>query len=457
MKDTADPGLLNNPLPQRWRRTTLGDIGEYINGRGFKKSEWSDKGLPIVRIQNLTGSSSEQNYYEGDIEERHIVEPGDLLISWAATLGAYIWPGPRAAVNQHIFKVRSFIDKKLHYYLTRHILDDLYRQAHGSGMVHITKSKFDATPVLIPEMGELQKQVVAEIEKQFSRLDKAVVNLKRIKVNLKRYKAAVLKAAVEGRLVETEALIAKREGRSYETGEQLLARITEARRHQWKVRGRYKEPAAPNVTQLSEVPDAWTVSSLSALLDEPLRNGHSAKATSDPNGLRAFTLSAVTKGDFSEANTKLTVAQPEKVATLWAQPGDIYIERSNTPELVGTARLYRGPANFAFIPDLLIRIRLCNQVLPEFVEIALSSNFGRNYFRAHAQGISGTMPKIDQSIIESFAVLLPPIEEQRRIVAETERRLSIVNEIENQIDTNLKRAKHMRQAVLARMFDGQAQ
>lgn len=206
-------------VPPGWRRTTLGEIGEYINGRGFKKPEWSDKGLPIIRIQNLTGTGKEQNYYDGEIDVRHVVNPGDLLISWAATLGAYLWAGPRAALNQHIFKVRSFVDKKFHYYLMQHILGDLYRQTHGSGMVHITKSKFDSMPIVVPETENQQKHIVAEIEKQFSRLDEAVADLKRVKANLKRYKAAVLKAAVEGHLVETEASIARKRSPSPLVGE----------------------------------------------------------------------------------------------------------------------------------------------------------------------------------------------------------------------------------------------
>src|SRR5690606_19122091 len=87
--------------------------------------------------------------------------------------------------------------------------------------------------------------------------DEAVANLKRVKANLKHYKAAVLKAAVEGRLVETEAEIARREGRSFETGEQLLQRILETRRSQWNGKGKYKEPAAPNTTDLPELPEGW--------------------------------------------------------------------------------------------------------------------------------------------------------------------------------------------------------
>ena len=120
-------------LPRGWAQATLGEIGEYLNGRGFRKHEWAESGRPIIRIQNLTGTSSRFNYYDGDAEESYIARRGDLLISWAATLGAYVWDGPEAVVNQHIFKVNSFIDSRFHRYLVASVLDDLQRHAHGSG------------------------------------------------------------------------------------------------------------------------------------------------------------------------------------------------------------------------------------------------------------------------------------------------------------------------------------
>ena len=103
-----------------------------------------------------------------------------------------------------------------------------------------------------------QREIVAELEKQFSRLDEAVANLQRVKANLKRYKASVLKAAVEGRLVETEASLACREGRTFETGEQLLQRILEERRAKRAGRGKYKEPDAVSQSELDVLPDGWT-------------------------------------------------------------------------------------------------------------------------------------------------------------------------------------------------------
>lgn len=86
-------------------KTTLGDVADYINGRAFKPSEWESTGKPIIRIQNLTNSSTEINRTTGTFEERYLVRSGDLLFAWSASLGAYIWNGENGWLNQHIFKV----------------------------------------------------------------------------------------------------------------------------------------------------------------------------------------------------------------------------------------------------------------------------------------------------------------------------------------------------------------
>ena len=101
---------------------------------------------------------------------------------------------------------------------------------------------------------------MAEIEKQFTRLEAGVAALRRVQANLKRYRAAVLKAACEGRLVPTEAELAKAGNRKakFETGEALLARILTERRQNWQGRGQYKEPAAPDTAKLPPLPEGWT-------------------------------------------------------------------------------------------------------------------------------------------------------------------------------------------------------
>lgn len=81
----------------------LGDVATYINGYAFKPSDWSEVGKPIIRIQDLTGTSNQPHCFSGDISSKYEVKNGDVLISWSASLGVYIWNRGDAFLNQHIF------------------------------------------------------------------------------------------------------------------------------------------------------------------------------------------------------------------------------------------------------------------------------------------------------------------------------------------------------------------
>ena len=198
----------------------------------------------------------------------------------------------------------------------------------------------------------------------------------------------------------------------------------------------------------------WPTKALGELLSEPLRNGHSAKRSSSGN-IRVLTLRAVTLGDFGEQNTKLTAANDKRVADLWIQPGDIFIERSNTPELVGTARLYRGAPNFAIFPDLLIRVRVAKLILPEYLEFFLQSDGARRYFQTEAKGISGTMPKIDQGCVAALRVPVPSLEIQSSIISDTQQRWSILDSLAGTIGHSLTRSARLRRSILQQAFTGQ--
>lgn len=178
-------------FPKNWEKTKMGDIGRYLNGKAFKSEEWKSTGRPIIRIQNLTGSGSEYNYFQGEVEDRYVVMPGDLLFSWSATLGTYIWKGPEAVLNQHIFKVESYIDKKFHRYLLDFKIQEMQSQTHGSGMVHITKKSFDAIEVHIPSIDE-QHKIVELLEDHLSRLDAALADVKQAKLKAAQFRRSLL-------------------------------------------------------------------------------------------------------------------------------------------------------------------------------------------------------------------------------------------------------------------------
>jgi type I restriction enzyme S subunit len=398
------------------------------------------------------------------------VREGDLLVSWAATLGIYVWKGPEAVLNQHIYKVDSKINKSLHFYIMKAILDDLYRQSHGTGMVHITKRRFEQTPVALPP--DLQQdRLVALIESVFSRVDAAVAAIKRVQANLRRYSASVLKAACEGRLVPAEAEVARRDGRDYEPASVVLSRILEERRRKWEQvelasmrangkepgddrwKKKYKEPAPPDTDGLPELPEGWCWVSFGQLLREPLRNGRSAKPTT-VGGVRAISLTAVTDGDFGEHNTKMVGVSPADAEDLWLEPGDILIERANTPELVGSSAVYRGPSRCVIYPDLVIRARVVSMVVDRFVEWSLKSERARSYLRGAAQGTSGSMPKISQETIELMPFALPPHSEQCRAAHEIERRMSVVTALVSSAARWLSTTEVLRQAILGAAFRG---
>lgn len=139
-----------------WRTYKLSDLAQFINGRGFKQSEWTSSGLPIIRIQNLNGSS-EFNYYNGDFDKRHYINTNDLLFSWSGnrgtSFGPNIWGGAPGLLNQHIFKVENtdLISKEFLYLVLKYATKIIERKAHGgSGLVHVTKSELEKFEVDLP-------------------------------------------------------------------------------------------------------------------------------------------------------------------------------------------------------------------------------------------------------------------------------------------------------------------
>lgn len=140
--------------------TRLGEVATYINGFAFAPEDWSENGLPIIRIQDLTGNSYQMNRYAGEYNPKYEVNRGDVLISWSASLGVYVWQGERALLNQHIFKVvfdKCEVDKSFYVHQVAAILEKAASQAHGATMKHLTKPVFDALPFYLPDLPTQQR------------------------------------------------------------------------------------------------------------------------------------------------------------------------------------------------------------------------------------------------------------------------------------------------------------
>ena len=442
-----------NPLlgkHESWGRVLLGDIATIQNGFPFKSSQFTrDEGMPLIRIRDVGGDSSDTNYV-GAYDPAFIVKAGDLLIGMDGDFNCARWRGPDGLLNQRVCRVilkSDIYHPKLLDYALPGYLKAINDMTSSVTVKHLSSKSIAEIPLPLPPMDQ-QKRIVAEIEKQFSRLDEAVANLKRVKANLKRYKAAVLKDAVEGRLVETEAELARREGRSYETGAQLLQRILETRRSQWKGKGKYKEPVAPDTSDLPELPEGWVWALLNQLSD--VVRGGSPRPAGDPRYFGG-PVPWITVGPLTADESDYLHRVPEgltlegKERSRYIEPDTLLLTNSGATLGVPKISLIGGCINDGVAALLDVDYPL-KRYLVNFLRTKTMS------MRRINQGAA--QPNLNTSIIKAMIVPLPPEAEQQRIIAEVDRRLSLLRETEALVDANLQRAERLRQSILANAFSG---
>ncbi|PUE56369.1 hypothetical protein B9Z45_09985 [Limnohabitans sp. 2KL-17] len=349
----------------------------------------------------------------------------------------------------HVLRPSDQVDAKYLYYFVSSQAFRKEAAGHMTGAVGLRRvpAAFlaDAELPLVPL--DEQRRIVAEIEKQFSRLDEAVANLRRVKANLKRYKASVLKAAVEGRLVETESSIAQREGRSFETGEQLLQRILDERRAKGVGIGKYKEPAPLDTQNLKNLPDGWTWATVEMVCDAIVDCPHST-AKFQTHGYPCVDTTWMTTEGLAQERARFVdeATYNDRISRLAPKTGDIVFAREGT---IGTAVLI--PDRMApCLGQRVMLLRTSSDYLNGLLVHVLHSEIVKVQYRSQALG--STVAHINVGDVKRFAVPVPPASEQARIVAEVDRHLSIIREVEAEVDINLKRALALRQAILSKQF-----
>ena len=293
-----------------------------------------------------------------------------------------------------------------------------------------------------------QREIVAELEKQFSRLDEAVANLQRVKANLKRYKASVLKDAVEGRLVPTEAELARREGRSFETGEQLLQRAIDGRSVGGKARRRKAELAAMPRANLREISDGWIWTTTGEICECIVPNRDKPKTFS--GDIPWLTLPDFDDSEITIARSKSGLGFTEFEVALYRAKA-IPID-SVVMSCVGRFGISAVLTRKAVINQQLHAFLPSEGVVPKYLAYVLRTRDQEMLQKSTAT----TIAYLNKENCNSITVPLAPLAEQARIVAEVDRRLSLVRGVESEVDANLKRAQSLRQATLANAFIGRA-
>lgn len=320
-----------------------------------------------------------------------------------------------------------------------------------TNIAHLGAGRFAEIEFPLAPLPE-QRRIVEAVESHFTRLDDAVATLERVRANLRRYRASVLKAAVEGRLVPTEAELARAQGRDYEPASVLLERILEERRRRWKEsggRGRYKAPVEPDTDGLPELPEGWCWTSLGQVFSVHVGATPSRKTPAYWGGDIAWVSSGeVQFCRIRSTRESITKEGLDRTSTRIHPPGTVLLG------MIGQGRT-RGQSAIVDIPACnnqnAAAIRVSETpVPPEFVFHYL---WGR-YERTRTLGSGNNQQALNKTRVEQIEMPLPPLPEQARIVAEVERRTSVIDALERTAERNLTRCSRLRQSILKWAFEG---
>lgn len=346
----------------------------------------------------------------------------------------------------------------------------------GGSLMRTNAATVDAIPFALPPSRE-QGAITETLDSYCSRLDAAIVSLERVQAKLKAYRASVLKAAVEGRLVPTEAELARREKRSYEHADVLLARILKERRRRWEEaelakltaagktpkddrwKANYEEPPPPDTSNLPALPESWCWVSVEQLASDQPRAIQSGPFGSNllhsefrPEGKLVIGIDNVQDGYFSMgAEHRIDDEKFRELEHYAARGGDVLVTVMAT---VGRTCVVPDEIEPAIITKHVYRITPERElVAPRYLHLAL---WGGPAVRAQifGQAIGQTRPGLNGGIIRSLAIPLPPRLEQERIVEAGERLLSFRDETARALAHDHRRVQRLRQSILKWAFEG---
>jgi len=481
-------------VPSGWNWVRLEDISTKIH-YGYTASANHDlKNVRLLRITDIQDNKVDWESVPGcEIKEKDITQyllaDKDILIartggtvgksylveniSVKAVFASYlIRVVPSDHINVNCLKL--FIESPLYW-------RQLYAKCSGTGQPNVNGTSLSTLLLPSPPLNE-QSRIVAKIDRLMARCDEleklgAERNQKRIAVhtaalnrllnakesndfstawrfitqhfgelysvkeNVAELRKAILQLAVMGKLVPQDP--------TDEPVESLLSKIHNERKN-------LKLQSTPDIIQSPKplgysIPTSWRWQCLNNILVFGPTNGLSPKAVDYETPVRSLTLSATTSGKFKEQYSKFIPNNIPPDSDLWLCDGDILVQRGNTLEYVGVPAVYRGEPNRFIYPDLMMKLRMSSEMDTSFIYIAMSSEPSRDFLRSRASGTSGTMPKINQTTLKSLPIPIPPLAEQRHIVAKIDRLMALCDHLDQQIDAATSKQSALLNAVMAQV------
>ncbi len=476
-------------LPSGWELSTIGEVAT-VNPP-LPESAVEDQDLvtflPMRAVEPMTNrfDASEQRPWR-DVKKGYVrFQDGDVLFAKITpcmengkivlvkgltnTTGA-------GSTEFHVLRARVSVSPLFltYYVLQEQFRRDAQRRMTGTaGQLRVPSSFMEEASIPVAPLPE-QRRIVEAIETQLTRLDAAIAALERVKKALKRYRASVLKAAVEGRLVPTEAELARREGRTYEPASVLLERILKERRRRWEEaelakmtaagklpkdegwKKKYTEPVAPNTTDLPDLPEGWCWAALSQLSWDA-SYGSSVKCSYAASGVPVLRIPNVVKGrialddvKFAAGPLTLTLANRDELS-----PGDFLVIRTNgSRNLIGRAAVLVEPLKQVhYFASYLIRLRLVPGFAWRWLLEFWHSSTTRIRLEAEAASSAGQY-NVSLKVLARQPIALPPLVEQTRLLAEIDQLNSATQAANDIVEASLNRSHRLRQSILKWAFEG---
>lgn len=342
----------------------------------------------------------------------------------------------------------------------------------GTAQPKLPQAAMNKIPLRIAPADE-QLRIVDYLETEFSRLDAAVAGLKRVQANLKRYRASVLKAAVEGRLVPTEAELARAEGRTYEPASELLARILEERRARWeaaelasmkakgkpprddKWKSKYKEPAPPDTKDLPELPEGWcwaTVDQLGAV-QGGIQKGKKRNGSPELREVPYLRVANVQRGFLDLGEVKTILASPEEIDALRLEAGDVLFNEGGDRDKLGRGWVWNNEVDGCIHQNHVFRARLYSTEMRSKFLSWYGNGSGQKYFFDEGKQTTN-LASLNSTKLRSLPVPVPPAREQLRVESEMERLLSETDASGKMVERSVLRCTRLRQSILKWAFEG---
>ena len=401
--------------PSGWQPKRLTELADYINGYAFKPEDWRKDGLKIVRIEQLRDPEASADYYDGQLPSENIIDDGDLIFSWSASLLLRIWQGGRAVLNQHLFRVmeREGVDRGFLKAFIEFNLPSLTAASHGSTMQHITRKELARFSALFP--GSKQEQ--SKIAEVLSTVDQAIAQM--------------------------EALIAKQQRIKTGLMQDLLAHgIDEDGNLRSEKTHKFKD------SPLGRIPVEWDVQPVGTHLLS-IEQGWSPDCENDPAALGQWGVlktTAVVWEGFQDFENKVLPQHLKPRVRFEVRAGDVLMTRGGPNSRVGVVTYVYKTQPHLMLSDKLYRLIPKRSLDAEFLVMALASDRTQRHLSTLKTGLAESQTNISQDIVRRLNIQVPRKDEQEQIA-------KIVSGISNQLNSEYRQLGKMRALKTALMQD----